>query len=180
MIELGKRATMLFDGDCGICTWFADLAMRMDVRRYFYVEPYQRVPEPEIQQFGLSHGDCARRLRVITRHGTVHSGAFAVNYFFIHYFPWNVLVVLLYVVTPLLLLEIITYELVARNRTRLSALVGNEGLPHAEIAQTGLAKLTGRTAADNRGRSLPRWPDTEGLQANMLPSSGQAASFFQA
>jgi hypothetical protein len=54
----------------------------------------------------------------------VHSGAFAVNYFFIHYVPWNLLVVLLYVVTPLLLLEIITYELVARNRTRLSRWLG--------------------------------------------------------
>jgi predicted DCC family thiol-disulfide oxidoreductase YuxK len=123
MIE-HKRAYMLFDGDCGICTWFADFAMRTDVLRYFYVEPYQQVPEPEIQQFALSHADCARRLRVITRSGKVHSGAFAVNYFFIHYFPWNLLVVVLYVVTPLLLLEIITYELVARNRARLSRWLG--------------------------------------------------------
>ena len=124
MIELGKRAYMLFDGDCGICTWSADLVMRMDVKRHFYVEPYQRVPEPEIQRFGTSHADCARRLQVITRRGTVHSGAFAVNYFFVHYFPWKLLVVLLYVVPPLLLLEMITYELVARNRMRLSRWLG--------------------------------------------------------
>jgi predicted DCC family thiol-disulfide oxidoreductase YuxK len=120
MIDLSKRAYLLFDGDCGICTWFADLAMRTDVPRYFYVEPYQRVPEAEIEPFGLRHADCARRLRVITRRGKVHSGAFAVNYFFIHYLPWNLLVVLVYVAIPLLLLEIITYELVARNRTLLS------------------------------------------------------------
>ena len=88
------------------------------------VEPYQRVPEPEMQRYGISYADCARRLRVITRAGKVRSGAFAVNHFFIHYFPWRLLVILLYVVPPLLLLEMLTYELVAKNRTRLSRLLG--------------------------------------------------------
>ena len=111
---------MLFDGDCGICTWFADFAMRVDVRRHFYVEPYQRVSELEVKRFGISYVDCARRLQVITRDGKVRSGAFAVNHFFAHYVPWNLLVILLYLVPPLLLLEILGYELVARNRTRLS------------------------------------------------------------
>ena len=124
MIELGKRAYMLFDGDCGICTWFADLAMRMDVQRFFYVEPYQQVSESEIQRFDLTHAHCARRLQVITRQGKVHSGAFAVNYFFVHYFPWKLLVVLLYVVPPLLLLELVIYEVVARNRALLSRWLG--------------------------------------------------------
>jgi predicted DCC family thiol-disulfide oxidoreductase YuxK len=124
MIELGKRAYMLFDGDCGICTWFADLSMRIDVQRFFYVEPYQRVLEAEMQEFDLSHAHCARRLQVITRQGKVHSGAFAVNHFFIHYFPWKLLVVLLYVVPPLLMLEMVIYEVVARNRARLSRWLG--------------------------------------------------------
>jgi predicted DCC family thiol-disulfide oxidoreductase YuxK len=123
-MEIGKRAYMLFDGDCGICTWFADLAMRMDVHRQFYVEPYQRVPEHEMQPYGVSHADCARRLQVISRGGKAHRGAFAVNYFFVHYFPWKLMVVLLYVLPPLLLLELLTYEVVARNRTRLSRWLG--------------------------------------------------------
>ena len=124
MIQLGQRGYMLFDGDCGICTWFADLAMRMDVQRFFYVEPYQRVAESEIQTFGINHADCARRLQLITRQGKVHSGAFAVNNFLVHYFPWKLLVLLLYVVPPLLFLEIVGYELVAKNRTRLSRWFG--------------------------------------------------------
>ena len=124
MIQLDKRAYMLFDGDCGICTWLADLAMRMDVQRFFYIEPYQRVPEPEIQTFGISHAHCAQRLQLITRQGKVHSGAFAVNNFLAHYFPWKLLVVLLYVVPPLLFAEMIGYEIVARNRTRLSRWLG--------------------------------------------------------
>ena len=124
MIQLGQRGYMLFDGDCGICTWFADHAMRMDVQRFFYVEPYQRVAESEIQTFGINHADCARRLQLITRQGKVHSGAFAVNNFLVHYFPWKLLVLLLYVVPPLLFLEIIGYELVAKNRQRLSRWFG--------------------------------------------------------
>ena len=124
MIQLGQRGYILFDGDCGICTWFADLAMRMDVQRFFYVEPYQRVAESEIQTFGINHADCARRLQLITRQGKVHSGAFAVNNFLVHYFPWKLLVLLLYVVPPLLFLEIVGYELVAKNRTRLSRWFG--------------------------------------------------------
>ncbi|MCI0623767.1 MAG: DUF393 domain-containing protein [Acidobacteria bacterium] len=124
MIELGKRAYMLFDGDCGICTWFADWAMRTDVRRRFYVEPYQRVPESETQRFGISHADCARRLQVISPRGRVYRGAFAVNYFFIHYFPWSLLVIVLYAVPVFLLLEVIGYSIVAKNRTRLSRWLG--------------------------------------------------------
>src|SRR5689334_22842200 len=76
LIELGKRAYLLFDGDCGICTWFADVTMRIDVQRLFYIEPYQRMPEPDLQPLGLRHIDCSRRLQVITQQGKVHSGAF--------------------------------------------------------------------------------------------------------
>ena len=124
MIELGKRSWILFDGDCGICTWFADRAMRMDVQRHFYVEPFQRLADADLQPFGLSRADCLRRLQVISRKGTVHSGAFGVNFFFVHYFPWKLLVILLYLVPPLLFTEIVVYELVARNRTRLSRWLG--------------------------------------------------------
>lgn len=124
MIELGQRSTMLFDGDCGICTWCADFVMRLDLGRHFYVEPFQRVPEAEIQRFGIDYAGCARRLKVITPSGKVRSGAFAVNHVFLHYFPWNLLVVALYLVPPLLLVEIGVYELVARNRTRLSRWLG--------------------------------------------------------
>jgi predicted DCC family thiol-disulfide oxidoreductase YuxK len=124
MIQLGQRGYMLFDGDCGICTWLADLAMRMDVQRFFYIEPYQSVEESEIEPFGIDHADCAQRLQLITRQGKVHSGAFAVNNFLVQYFAWKLLVLLLYVVPPLLFLEIIGYEIVARNRTRLSRWLG--------------------------------------------------------
>lgn len=124
MLELDKRSYMLFDGDCGICTWFADIAMRMDRRRHFYIEPYQRVPEPEIRPFGINHADCGRKLRVISQKGTLRSGAFAVNYFFSHYYPWRLLVALLYLAPPLLLVEMLVYELVARNRRRLSRWMG--------------------------------------------------------
>src|SRR5689334_21623987 len=39
-IEAG-RAYMFFYGDCGVCTWSAEIARRMDRGRGFVVEPYQ-------------------------------------------------------------------------------------------------------------------------------------------
>ncbi len=115
---------MLFDGDCGICTCFADFAMRVDVERRFYIEPFQRIRAEDLEPFGLSHAQCARRLQVISTRGKVYSGAFAVNYFFLHYFPWSVFVGLVYLLPVLLVLEMITYALVARNRQRLSRWLG--------------------------------------------------------
>lgn len=124
MIDLTKRASVLYDGDCGICTWFADFTMRVDVERRFYVEPYQQIPEQHLQDFGISYADCAKRLQVISTRGKVYGGAFAVNYFFLHYFPWSLLVGLIYLLPVLLVLEVVIYALVAKNRGRLSRRLG--------------------------------------------------------
>jgi hypothetical protein len=95
---------------------------------------------------------------------------------FIHYAPWNLLVVLLYVAIPLLLLEIITYELVARNRTRLSRWLGMKACLDAEIAQTSAGKYA---CFRDRGRTPSRW-QMQGLQANILAPSAHRHLFFDA
>jgi predicted DCC family thiol-disulfide oxidoreductase YuxK len=121
MIEPGKDH-MLFDGDCGICTRSGEIARRMDQR--FIIEPYQVHPEDELQKFGITYAKCAKNLQVITGSGRVYAGAFAVNYFLWRQFPWSLLVVLIYAVPVLLLLEVIGYRLVERNRYRLSQWFG--------------------------------------------------------
>lgn len=123
-IELGKRSTMLFDGDCGICTYFADLVMRMDQKHLFWVYPYQSYTEDALTPLGITYADCARKLQAISNRGRVYRGAFAVNYFLYQYFPWRLVILLVYLLPPLLLLEILGYWLVARNRTRLSRWLG--------------------------------------------------------
>ena len=119
MIEAGKDH-LLFDGDCGVCSWSVEWVKRMDRDGRFIVEPYQTFAEPELLRFGIRHEDCDRALQVITRRGRVYSGAFGVNYFLWCQFPWSLLVALIYAVPVLLLFELIGYRVVANNRHRIS------------------------------------------------------------
>ena len=123
MIEPDKH-TLLFDGDCGICTAASERAARLDRQRQFVIRPYQSLPETELAKFGLSYASCNRKLQVITRRGRVYAGAFAVNHFLWQQFPWTLLVALIYALPVLLLAEIAGYALVARNRQHLSRWLG--------------------------------------------------------
>jgi predicted DCC family thiol-disulfide oxidoreductase YuxK len=111
---------LLFDGACGLCTRAAALAKRIDRRSRFAIEPYQAYTGAELARYGLTYSDCSRKLQAVTDSGRVHSGAFAVNYFLWHQFPWAVLVAIIYALPVLLLLELAAYRLVAANRGRLS------------------------------------------------------------
>jgi predicted DCC family thiol-disulfide oxidoreductase YuxK len=122
--KIGQQDTMLFDGDCGICTYSADIVKRIDRRNLFRVLPYQSFPEETLRPWGISYADCTRKVQVVSQRGRVFRGAFAVNYVLYQYFPWTLLVVVIYAVPILLLLEILGYALVARNRTRLSRWFG--------------------------------------------------------
>jgi predicted DCC family thiol-disulfide oxidoreductase YuxK len=123
LIEAGKDH-LLFDGDCGVCTWSAEWVKRMDRDGQFIVEPYQMFAESELMRFGIDYQDCDRALQVITRRGRVHRGAFGVNYFLWRRFPWSLLVVLIYAIPILLVLELIGYRLVANHRHRISQWFG--------------------------------------------------------
>ncbi|MGH9837664.1 MAG: thiol-disulfide oxidoreductase DCC family protein [Blastocatellia bacterium] len=123
LIEAGQDY-LLFDGDCGVCSWSAEQVKRMDHGWQFIVEPYQMFAEPELMRFGIRYEDCDRALQVITRRGRVYAGAFGVNYFLWRRFPWSLLVVLIYAIPILLLLELIGYRLVADNRHRISQWFG--------------------------------------------------------
>ncbi len=124
MIEIGARDYLLFDGDCGICTYLSEVGQRMDDQKRFVVEPYQRFPEEELKRFGVTYEKCAKRLYVISRKGHAFGGAFGVNYFLFYRRGWSVLVALIYALPILLLLEMIGYWVVAKNRHRLSRWFG--------------------------------------------------------
>ena len=121
-IEAG-RDHLLFDGDCGVCSWSAEIAKRMDRGREFIIEPYQMFDESELMLFGINYDKCSRALQVITRKGRVYAGAFGVNYF-LWRFPWSLAVFLIYAIPVLLLLEVIGYRIVAENRHRISRWFG--------------------------------------------------------
>src|SRR5262245_43258643 len=119
-----ERDYMLFDGDCGVCSWSAEVVRRMDRGRGFVVEPYQAFDESELTRFGIDYEKCSRAVQVITRQGRVYAGAFGVNYFLWRRFPWSMAVFLIYAIPPLLLLEVIGYRIVAENRHRISRWFG--------------------------------------------------------
>lgn len=115
---------MLFDGDCGICSWSAERIKEMDRRNFFIIEPYQGYPETELAKFGITYEHCDQKMHVVTPQGKVYRGAFAVNYILWQYLPWSLLVVLIYALPPVLLAELIIYRWVAHNRSRLSQWFG--------------------------------------------------------
>jgi len=122
-VEVG-RDYLLFDGDCGVCSWSADVARRMDRDHNFIIEPYQVFDESELMRFGIDYEKCSRALQVITRKGRVYAGAFGVNYFLWRRFPWSLAVFLIYAIPVLLLFEVIGYRIVADNRHRISRRFG--------------------------------------------------------
>jgi predicted DCC family thiol-disulfide oxidoreductase YuxK len=118
------RNYLLFDGDCGVCSWSAEIAKRMDRDLGFIIEPYQMFDENELMRFGINYEKCSRALQVITRKGRVYGGAFGVNYFLWRRFPWSLAVFLIYAIPVLLLFEVIGYRIVAENRHRISRWFG--------------------------------------------------------
>jgi predicted DCC family thiol-disulfide oxidoreductase YuxK len=124
MLDLRKYHYVLFDGDCGVCTSFSEFAKRIDIKKHFLIEPYQKFPEEALIPFGTTYEKCARKIHVIARSGHIYTDAFALNYFFFHYLPWSILVVAAHAMPILLLFEIIGYAIVAKNRYHLSRWFG--------------------------------------------------------
>lgn len=138
---------LLFDGDCGICTWLARRAALLD--RRCSVLPYQDVPEDRLHSYRITRADCAERIYLLEPWGTdapdsvrplaaspdgsrpsrrfrARGGAFAVNAFLLRGGAWAILPVVIYLLPPLLLLEIVIYRWVARNRSWISRRLGLE------------------------------------------------------
>lgn len=124
MTTLGTYDLLLFDGDCGVCSKSAEIARRIARRSGYQVEPYQRYSEEELAPLGLDYARCSKRVKAITRHGRVLSGAFAVNHFCWRHPAWAIIPIVIYLLPPLLLAELILYDIVAYNRQRISRWLG--------------------------------------------------------
>ncbi len=121
---LGTYDVLLFDGDCGICTKSAELAQRIAARSGYQVRPYQAIPESELIRLGTSYERCGHRIHSVTRDGRVYRGAFSVNHFLWRHMPWRLIPLMLYILFPLVLLEVGLYALIAANRLRISRWFG--------------------------------------------------------
>lgn len=115
---------VLFDGDCGVCTWFRDSMEKIDHKKIFTYQPYQAFPDADLAAMGVSEQECRRKVQVILNGRRRFSGAFAVNYLLWRHPRWRAAVVVVYAVPPLLLMELACYWLVSRNRRRISGWFG--------------------------------------------------------
>ena len=120
-----RRRLLIYDGGCGICVRLARAAARFDSGRRVRFAAFQELPDRELTELGISRDACARRLRFRDRKGRWHGGAFAVNRFLLaaaprglRGLPVRALVVLAFLFPPLLLAELLGYEIVARSRRR--------------------------------------------------------------
>jgi predicted DCC family thiol-disulfide oxidoreductase YuxK len=126
MNDLGTYDILLFDGDCGICSKSAEYGAKIAGKRggAYRVEPFQSIPEEDLRRFGTDYEKCSRKIHSITRDGRVYAGAFSVNHFCWRHFPWTLIPLVIYLLPPLLLIEIGLYAVVARHRHRISAMLG--------------------------------------------------------
>ena len=121
---LAGRDNVLYDGDCGICSWSAQLVGKLDSRGSMNVEPYFSYTEFEISAYGLDYEQCRDYLCVVGADGRVHRGAAAVNYVGLRLFPLSIVFALLHLFPFVLPIEAAVYHLIARNRTKISTLLG--------------------------------------------------------
>lgn len=120
-----EKGHLMFDGDCGVCTWASRFATRIDRKKgAFQIRPFQDYSEHELQPHEIDRKKLAARLHVITPRGKVRTGAFAINAFLLAHFPWSILAVVIYLLAPLLLLEVLAYWLISRRRHRISRWLG--------------------------------------------------------
>jgi predicted DCC family thiol-disulfide oxidoreductase YuxK len=118
------KPTVLYDGLCGICQRSVEIAKRLDREKALTFVPYLDVEIDVLQQVGLSRDKCATHLRVVTPGEDIFTGAFAVNFIAFRLGLLRLLVGLIYLVPPILVLEVILYEIVSRNRQELSQKLG--------------------------------------------------------
>ncbi len=123
-----KPPVLIYDGGCGFCNRAVRLATRLDAASRIRFRSFQETPASELRAFGLTPEDCERRLRFVVPGGRVWSGALAVNRFLLSAAPggfggWllRAAALLAFALPPLLLLEMLAYEAIARNRRRFGS-----------------------------------------------------------
>lgn len=112
---MSRRSTLLFDGDCGFCTWIIDRVRRW-LRPQAEIVPWQFA---DLGVLGVTAEQCSEALQWIDASGRVSSGGEAVVELLRHSRqPWP-LVGAVAGAPGLSMITAALYRLVARNRYRL-------------------------------------------------------------
>ena len=119
-----EQHTILYDGDCGICNYFAQKMSKLDQKNRFRFIPFQDVSEATLRKNRLSRKKCEQKIYMLKKGGGSLSGVHCINFLLLHFFPYSVLPVIIYAFPPFLLIELGIYSLIARNRHRISRWLG--------------------------------------------------------
>lgn len=121
---MSERDTIVFDGDCGICTWTIEWVNRLDRKKRFGCVSFHEVDLSSLSP-NLTREQCEREMVVVTRAGTIVAGGDAVRYIS-RRLPLMRLVWPLMAAPGLRALVDRLYVWVAGNRHRISRLVGRQ------------------------------------------------------
>lgn len=119
-----QKDLIVYDGDCGFCERCVTALRHIDRANLFLFKPFQHYSEAQLQGMNISKLKCERKIHLVTSNGKSKTGATVINAILVRYFPWKILVWLLYVIPILLAIEHVGYFLTAKYRHRLSAWLG--------------------------------------------------------
>lgn len=122
--ETQRANRVLYDGDCGVCTLFAQREAKHHSDAVLEFLPYQALAPEELERLGLTAADCDHELQYIDSKGRVSGGPWAINRILIRRLPWSILVVFVYAVPIFLPLEWLGYRIFARYRHVVSRWLG--------------------------------------------------------
>lgn len=114
-----RTATVIFDGDCGLCASFVSWAAIGNLR----FKPYQSFSKRDLTSIGLTTDQCSRAVQIIVD-GRRYEGAAAINRIVAMKCRLARCLLILEEVSPLFLLESIIYTFVAKHRVSISKWLG--------------------------------------------------------
>ena len=118
------KNTVLFDGDCGICSRFADRIEKIDSSHKFDIVSFRSLSDDRLKKYGLNYQICNEKIYLIKENGKILGGVHCINRFFLEFYPYKIFVVILYLIPIFLILEMILYRIVAKNRSTISRHLG--------------------------------------------------------
>jgi predicted DCC family thiol-disulfide oxidoreductase YuxK len=115
--------TVIFDGDCGICSESLALAQRA-LKAPVTFAPYQAYAAEHLARLGLSPELCSEAMYTLDGDGRLHAGVDAWRRLMLSCRGWLRLVGLAMGFAPVHRLAAAIYRLVARHRVKISTFLG--------------------------------------------------------
>jgi predicted DCC family thiol-disulfide oxidoreductase YuxK len=152
-----RTSILIFDGDCGFCTWSVQQTQRW-IRPRAEIHPWQNV---NLKELGLTQEQCSQAVQWVTPTGEVFSGGRAVSHALqASPLPWSILGRFFTLPGVRSVIDLV-YRGVAANRYRLPGATPACASGAFDFPEGSL----GRLGFDERTRTgIPQQPENHQLQ----------------